>query len=127
LTDESTRSLISGNGADRHQLRQALRRSFVHADMKQAAKSFAAGMPPVQWRQAAGTVSSDLRSVCETFVELQEARHQADYDHVRSWSRQEVLDLVQRGQHAFRAWNQAKAGRDAHTFLVALLAKGRQT
>jgi hypothetical protein len=45
LTDESTRSLISGNGADRHELRQALRRSFVHADMKQRRSLLLAARP----------------------------------------------------------------------------------
>jgi uncharacterized protein (UPF0332 family) len=126
LTDASSRFLVGGAGPGRQELRQALRRSFVHSDMKSISNSFAGGTPPQVWQSAAGAVSADLRRVAETFVELQEARHEADYDHTRTWTRQEARDLVQRAEHAtFQAWDRAKAGRDAAAYLTALLAKSR--
>lgn len=125
LTDASSRFLISGTGPGRRELRQALRRSYVHGDMKSVSNSFAGGTPPQLWQPAAGVISGDLRKVAETFVELQEARHEADYDHARAWTRQEAIDLVRRAEQAFEAWHRAIAGRDAAAYLVALLARSR--
>jgi len=125
LTDESSRFLVSGNAAGRSDLRQGLRRSFVHTDMKSASKSFAGGTPAAVWQTATGSISPDIMKVAETFVELQDARHEADYDHTRGWTRQEALDLIRRTEEAFAAWERAKKGRDACSYLVALLAKSR--
>lgn len=125
LTDESSKFLVSGDIAGRQELRQALRRSFVHADMKSASRSFAGGTPAQVWQAAAGAVSADVIKVAESFIELQDARHEADYDHARTWTRQEALDLVRRVEEAFEAWARAKKGRDACAYLVALLAKTR--
>jgi len=125
LTDASSRFMVSGEADGRAELRQAIRRSYAHGDMKSAAKSFASGAPARVWTQAAGAVGPDIVTVAETFLELQEARHDADYDHVRAWKRREALDLVRRAEEAFTAWKRASGSRDASTFLVALLAKAR--
>lgn len=125
LTEASAKFLVAGIGSGRHALRQALRRNYVHGEMKTVSKSFAGGMPPRLWQEAAGTISAELREVAETFVELQEARHEADYDHARGWTRQEAIDLVQRAEQAFEAWGRAQTGRDATAYLVALLARSR--
>jgi hypothetical protein len=61
----------------------------------------------------------------ETFVELQDARHDADYDHARAWRRNEANDLVQRAERALEAWGRVQADRDATAYLVALLARSR--
>ena len=125
LTEESTKFLISGTAASRKELRQVLRRSYVHAEMKSVSKAFAGGTPPKQWKTAAGTISADVRLVAETFFELQDARHEADYDHSQDWKRREVIDLVMRCEQAFVAWDRAKGAEDADTYLVALLVKAR--
>jgi hypothetical protein len=93
--------------------------------MKTVSNSFAGGTPPQLWQPAAGAISADLRKVAETFVELQEARHEADYDHVRVWTRQEAIDLVQRAEQVFQAWQRRKTGQDAAAYLVALVARAR--
>lgn len=69
-----------------------------------------------------GTMPTDLRGVADTFVDLQEARHEADYDTTKVYSRQEVLDLVLRCQRAIAAWHRVKGSPWAETYLVALLA-----
>jgi uncharacterized protein (UPF0332 family) len=104
LTDASANFLVGGSGSGRQALRHALRRRYIHGEMKSVSNSFAAGAPPQLWQQAAGAISTELRKVAETFVELQEARHEADYDHARAWTRQEAIELVQRAEQAFDAW-----------------------
>lgn len=125
LTEASTAFLVSGGAREREQLRGALRRSYAHATMKSVSNAFASGAPPAVWQPAAGPISRDLRKVAETFVELQEARHEADYDLTRSWTKQEAMDLVARTRQAFEAWTRVRSSQAAGTYLVALLAKSR--
>ncbi len=125
LTAASTGFLVSGTGPGRPQLRQALRRSFVHADMKKISKSFASGQSPVIWQEAAGLICEDLRLVAQTFVDLQDARHRADYDHTRAWKKQEAVEIVARARVAFAAWDRTRSSQDASAYLVALLARTR--
>lgn len=126
LTSSSVAFLVSGSAPGREDLRRALRRSYAHATMKAVSNAFASGAPPAIWQPASGAISRELRQVAEAFVELQEARHEADYDHGRAWTRQEARDLVHRGRAAFDSWNRAKGSRDSCTFLVALLASSRR-
>ena len=58
------------------------------------------------------------------FVDLQEARHEADYDTMRQFSRREVLDLVDRAEQAFVDWNRVRRSVQADTFLAGMLAFG---
>ena len=125
LTRESSKFLVGGNAPGRRELRQAMRRAFVHGEMKSVSKSFASNSPARTWQPAAGPISVEVAIVAETFVELQDARHEADYDHARAWTRQEALDLVRRTEQALTAWEKAKGSRDGCTFLVALLARSR--
>lgn len=125
LTGASAKFVVAGSGAGREELRRSLRRSYVHGEMKSVSKAFAHGTAPRHWQPSAGSISADLRSVAESFAELQDARHQADYDHGKTWTRQEATDLIERVEQAFAAWERAKDGRDASAYLVALLAKSR--
>ena len=59
-----------------------------------------------------------------TFVDLQEARHEADYDVARRFTRGEVLDLVDRAEQAFTDWKCVRKSIQADTFLAGLLAFG---
>ena len=66
----------------------------------------------------------ELINVAATFVDLQEARHEADYDTMRRFSRREVLDLVDRAEQAFVDWNRVRRSVQADTFLAGMLAFG---
>ena len=50
-------------------------------------------------------VQPELTEVAATFVDLRQARHEADYDTTRRFTRQDVIDLVDRAEQAFRDWN----------------------
>ncbi|MEM9220700.1 MAG: hypothetical protein AAGD25_41080 [Cyanobacteria bacterium P01_F01_bin.150] len=90
--------------------------------MKATAKAFSGGNLPRAIAQAVpNPISHDLRTVASAFVDLQEARHQADYDLSRSVTRQEALDLVNSAEDAFRRWQGIRKQSDAKAFLVMLL------
>jgi hypothetical protein len=122
LVDEATSRFVTG--ADRTALRHVLGRAFAHAAMKDAADGFARGtvsgklLPAL----AGASLQPELISVAAAFVELQQARHEADYDTARRFTRQECLDLVDQAEKAFAHWKTARQTLQADTFLVALLA-----
>jgi predicted lipid-binding transport protein (Tim44 family) len=67
------------------------------------------------------TVQAELRSVAAAFVDLQQARHEADYDASRKFTKKETLDLLDQVEQAFGDWDAVRGTPQADTFLVALL------
>lgn len=63
--------------------------------------------------------------VAEAFVELQNARHIADYDNGRFWNPLETIDAVDMAGGAFEAWDDAKHTDIAQEYLVSLLIRPR--
>lgn len=125
LIDQSSRFLVSG--PQREALRHQLARSFDHGQMRRTAQMFAS---PSQsgnaWRAVLGVAPfAALNDVASAFMELQEARHEADYDLARSFTGGEVEALVARTKAAFTSWASVAGSFEAEVFLVALLAKGR--
>ena len=123
LIDEATARLVTGR--DRARLRQALGRAFNHDAMKEAAQGFANNNISPKIRPAIGglTPQRELVSVAAAFVDLQQARHEADYDTSRRFTRRESLDLVEQAEQAFTDWRVVRHSLQADVFLVALLAQ----
>ncbi len=62
-----------------------------------------------------------LAAVLRTFVDLQEARHQADYDLTTTWNRPIALNHAQAVRDAFSAWKATRQTPNASVVLTALL------
>jgi uncharacterized protein (UPF0332 family) len=122
LVDEATRRMFAGN--DRAALRGCLARAFVHADMKRVAQQFSAGAvsPKLEPALNGQVPQPELVQIAETFVDLQQARHEADYDTMRRFTRQDVVDLVDRAERAFHDWRTVRRSVQADVFLAGLLA-----
>ncbi len=105
LTDAGARFVVRGN--DRTELRLAVARGFEHAEMKKAATSFTGGTLPLVLQPAVPTppgVPAALKQLAQTFIDLQQARHDADYDLSRAFTRQGTVDLVSQAEQAFKDW-----------------------
>ena len=99
-------------------------RSFVHGEMKQVCRSIMDGKPSQALAELARQgFASDLVFVARTFVLLQEARHSADYDNSRAWSRFDVIDELDRVTWAFDAWASIRHEDLAQDYLVSFLLK----
>ena len=125
LVDEASRRLVGG--ANRAALRSCLGRAFDHGTMKTAAKQFAArGVSP---RLIPGLqdqpLQDELVRVASAFVDLQQHRHEADYDLRRRFTRIETLSITSDAEHAFANWRLVRGSPQADTFLVGLLAYDR--
>jgi hypothetical protein len=55
------------------------------------------------------------------FEQLQEAREEADYNTISTWSRMEVRANIQLAHDAFEAWRLVRATPNARVFKSALL------
>jgi uncharacterized protein (UPF0332 family) len=101
-----------------------LARMFEHSYMKKVSKRVEdpAKMPYVNVDPA---IVLQLRKVAHIFSELQDKRHEADYDVARMWSFTEALTDIQTAQNAFQIWNNIRTETIAQEYLVHLLIKPR--
>ena len=68
-------------------------------------------------------VSLRLRTVAETFIQVQDKRIEADYDIAKEWTITEVKLQIAAVNAAFESWNVIREERDAQAYLVSLFGK----
>ena len=121
LVDAAVRRLVTGN--DRDALRNCLSRAFHHGVMNTVARQFANCR--ISPKLCPGLndlpLQDEIIRVARTFVDLQQHRHEADYDVGRSFTRLEVLNIVSDAERAFDDWRLIRGSVQADTFLVGLL------
>jgi hypothetical protein len=78
-------------------------------------------LPPAVDAVAQVPVPKDLREVAQAFVDLQEARHEADYDLGHRFTRSETQALADQAERAFAAWQRVRGLSIAMVFLTSLL------
>lgn len=126
LIHEAVHGLARGKGSKK--LRLLLSRAFEHGEMARACRSFASRGPlpgHIQAIYGAVVVPSDLADVAQAFVDLQKARHDADYAVHERWSRTEAIAEVDRAKTAFKSWASIRTDPLARLFLVYLLTAGK--
>ena len=124
LIDEATRLMLAG--PERAAPRHCLARAFGHAVMRQVARDFSKNTVPAKLAPGLNgqPLQPELVRVASALVDLQGARHTADYNTARRFTRREVLDFVERAEQAFADWNSIRRSIQADTFLTGLLAFG---
>jgi hypothetical protein len=124
LVDDAVVGLVRGPNPD--ELRNLLRRAFDHGEMRRTCGAFSGGTLPENLAAAlGGPVPADLRNVADAFLELQQARHEADYNLSRTFSRAEVRGLVAKARDAFHLWEAVRTSEAARLYLAALLTGER--
>jgi len=66
-------------------------------------------------------ISRDIIVVAQTFVELQEARYEADYDTLATFSRTNVITKIQEVERSFASLEAIRGDSNSHVFFAALL------
>jgi hypothetical protein len=102
-TLQATDGLLGG-GSPTAQPYGQVTRWFAHTDLKELAEAVLAVGRPRQRPVAAAFVSvhPDLVMIADAFVALQDARHQADYDHTYDISKSAALALIDQAKDAVR-------------------------
>ena len=97
--------------------RAALARAFEHRKMNEAcAKTRSKQFPNPNHASV-----RRLRTIADTFIQLQQYRHTADYDNSKKWTRTEVLAHIDLAAVAFDSWNAIAKETIAEDFLLQLL------
>ena len=108
-------------------LRLLIQRAFTHGEMRNVCRNF------VQANVGRGGISAavgavltfplepPLVRVLDAFVELQEARHQADYDPTKAWNRLAAATHVATARSAFASWQTIRRSPNTAVFVAALL------
>ena len=114
-------------------LRLLIQHAFNHGDMRTVCRGFAdghnaalknrnSGSPPPATRLLIPLpLDPGLLAVVDAFVDLQEARNDADYNLNRQWNRVDVLNEVQTARQAFADWATVRSTPNATVFVVALV------
>ena len=103
-------------------LRAQMGRAYAHADMKDVCRSFERGNLPISTQHlVALPIEPDLQRVAKRFSQLQEARHEADYDTTAILTRMEALQRVDAAEDAFAAWQAVRQAPNATVFLAAMM------
>lgn len=101
-----------------------INRTFNHGEMKKVSAMIANDKLPKGIQSPGGAYVStddrkvDLKTVANAFVDLQQARHDADYDLSRSFRRQEALAFIGKAREAFEAWKRVRSSDDARLYLA---------
>lgn len=99
--------------------RSRFARMFEHGRMKTCSSKVSSRPIPTDPAEAA--IATNLKLVADSFVTLQQARHSADYDNSRVWSRTQVWETIVQAQDALHAWMVTREKDVAHEYLFDLM------
>jgi hypothetical protein len=106
-------------------LRDRVQRAFVHDEMKKVCEQFRQGnvnnLSPALQVLITNPLDPAFTTIADAFVELQEARHTADYDVSDTFTRPDVLAKIALVEQAFLDWKTVRSTPNANVFLAALL------
>jgi hypothetical protein len=104
--------------------RPGLARMFDHGVMKKVSKKVtdASRMP---YAGDDAVIVHKLRSVAGLFVQLQEQRHEADYNVKNAWTLTQSLNEMFAANRAFVTWRQIRTENISQEYLVSLLIRPR--
>lgn len=129
LTYRAARRLV-GASHQLKSLRSLVRRAFEHGEMKSACKSFKngrGGLPDsVEDAMTPVDVPRELTAIATNFVELQNARHQADYDLSDSFRRREALQYFEQARTSIKDLWPVVSSHDATQFFLISLVSWRK-
>jgi uncharacterized protein (UPF0332 family) len=126
LIEEST-AMLFGTGKGDEAFRQVAARAFIHGRMKSVCTEFVKPNPQqvhslIQpfWQKLGIANNPQARLIAQTFIDLQDDRHIADYDLTVSFSRQDALNAIMRAEQALTAWRQLKVAGPGISRLFAM-------
>lgn len=100
--------------------RFGLERKYEHRTMKDVSSSILRSSWR-GWSTPSPVVPVELKVVARAFVDLQEARQQADYDNAKVWVSIDAHDKVADARDAFDNWAKIRTRPAANEYLLSLL------
>jgi uncharacterized protein (UPF0332 family) len=104
--------------------RPGLTRMFDHGVMKKVSKKVTAASK-MPYAREDPVVVDKLRSFAGLFVQLQEQRHEADYNIQDAWTLTQSLNEMLSANRAFVIWQEIRTAKVSQDYLVSLLIRPR--
>jgi hypothetical protein len=93
-----------------------------HGEMKRVCGRFLASQLSNPLFDLIGaSASTQMQTVASAFIELQDARHRADYDLSWTITRNEASQFIGLAWDAFDAWKAIETSAEANIFILSLL------
>jgi hypothetical protein len=100
-----------------------IQRWFDHHEMKRVCGMFSTPAPPRSIALVLGVAPSiEIQGIAQSFIQLQEARIEADYDLTSIWTRLGAQQHTKTAQDVFDAWARIQRTHEANVFAIALLS-----
>jgi uncharacterized protein (UPF0332 family) len=99
--------------------RNRFARMFDHGRMKTCSSKISSRAIPVDPTEI--PIATELRLVADSFVKLQQARHTADYDNSKAWSRTQVYEVIAQAEDAMTIWSNIRETEMAQDYLFDLM------
>jgi len=123
ISEESAKLFIGATNQDKPS-RDLARRAIAHARIKEVCTEFQKDVPRVLlqpfWGPAGIAGDVDFSDLCGAFIDLQKARHAADYDFLAPVSRLSALDACDRAARAMSAWSNLRRHKPEALSLFAM-------
>ncbi len=99
-----------------------IQRWMDHGEMKRVCGRFLASQLSNPLFDLIGaSASTQMQTVASAFIELQDARHRADYDLSWTITRNEASQFIGLAWDAFDAWKAIETSAEANIFILSLL------
>lgn len=122
LVDEAATVMV-GSGNKKKALRGYMMRTISHETIGNVCKGFASRNPDDKIKEALDghRIPDDLADVARTCHNLQTHRHEADYNLIRSFTKEQAIDIVEETGEAHRKWRIIRDDETTKVFLAALI------
>ena len=108
------------------QLRNQVRRSFGHGEIKKACLAYLGSHSPSTPQQSGHMVSRDIFDVCLGFKGLHLAREDADYDLSQAATQTEAVEFLELAFVSVELWDGVQGTEEAASFIATLYLMGRR-
>ena len=122
LVEEAAIEMIGG-GSKKKALRGYVSRAISHEAIRGVCKGFANRNPDDKIKSALADheIPEDLFDIAITCHDLQVERHEADYNFIRNFTKEEAINAVEKATEAHRRWKDIKDNEATKVFLTALI------
>ncbi|KKZ12529.1 MAG: hypothetical protein TQ37_05415 [Candidatus Synechococcus spongiarum 15L] len=122
LVDEAATAMV-GSGNKKKALRGYVTRAIGHQTIRDVCKMFASRSSDNRIKTALDGygIPDDLVTVARTCHDLQVYRHEADYNFIYSFTKEEAIDIINQTEEAHKKWETIRDNEATKVFLTALI------
>ena len=123
LLVEEAAAMMVGSGKKKKALRGYMMRAISHEAIANVCKGFASRNPDNKIKKALDghEMPGGLVDIACTCHDLQTHRHEADYNFIKSFTKEEVIGIVDEAEEAHKKWAIIRDHEATKVFLAALI------